>query len=376
MPRSILHPRAFRRGLFPLFILASLTAAILAAPLSSPARGHGVPILLSANAQHHLLTDHSSYESRFELVANTVLTTTLPGYAIENPDRGIPGGTLLELKVVRELLYWNQKVLPASGTLTFDNPEGNGFYDVSRMTGPQQGLPLNVYDPRVGWHTHGDYTLEPAWVPKGVYGLVLQVAAPGFTDTDPFLIAFNHGMPAADFLTGKATLEALALATMPGDFDRNRQLDLADINLLLGNVADQVYMTSYDLTGDGLVNQDDIREWTETLRRTWIGDANLDGQFNSTDFVQVFQAGAFEQPLAAGWAEGDWNGDRRFSTSDFVFAFQGGGYEQGTRAAAAVGIVVPEPSMPAMLFTAVFLLPLARRGGHLAARSASSVGQA
>ena len=322
---------------------AVLGCLLLAGSLAPLAHGHGVPIRLSANAERHLLTNFPSYESKFELVANTVLTTTLPGFGIETPDKGIAGGTPLELKVVRELLYWNQQVLPAPGTLTFDNPDGTDFYDVTQTTGPQQGLPLKVYDPRVGWHTHGDYTLEPASAPKGVYGLALQVAAPGFTDTDPFLIAFNHGLPASDFLAGREALEALVRKQLAGDFDRNGALDLADINLLLGDVADQLHTAAFDLTGDARVNQNDIREWTGVLRGTWIGDANLDGLFNSGDLVQVFQFGAYEQPTAAGWAEGDWNGDRRFNSSDFVFAFefayQDGGYEQDSR----TPVAVPEP---------------------------------
>ena len=58
------------------------------------------------------------------------------------------------------------------------------------------------------------------------------------------------------------------------------------------------------------------------------GDANFDGRFNSTDLVEVFQIGKYEDdtPGNAGWAEGDWNGDGDFTSSDLVMAFQDGGY--------------------------------------------------
>ena len=55
-----------------------------------------------------------------------------------------------------------------------------------------------------------------------------------------------------------------------------------------------------------------------------IGDANLDGVFDSSDLVLIFQNGHYEKHQAgiATWAEGDWNGDQRFTTSDLVLAFQ------------------------------------------------------
>ncbi|MDG2381140.1 MAG: hypothetical protein P8N76_05660 [Pirellulaceae bacterium] len=92
---------------------------------------------------------------------------------------------------------------------------------------------------------------------------------------------------------------------------------------------------------------------------TWIGDSNLDGEFNSTDFVVVFTAGEYEDELADNsiWATGDWNGDSEFNSSDFVAAFSDGGYERGAIAVAAV----PEPVSGAMLLSAlVCLLPLRR----------------
>ena len=60
------------------------------------------------------------------------------------------------------------------------------------------------------------------------------------------------------------------------------------------------------------------------------GDANLDGRFNSSDLVKVFQAGKYEDSIFqnASWEEGDWNGDGDFDSQDLVMAFQLGWYEQ------------------------------------------------
>jgi hypothetical protein len=89
-----------------------------------------------------------------------------------------------------------------------------------------------------------------------------------------------------------------------------------------------------------------------------VGDSNLDRLFNSSDLVQVFQAGRYETPTPddATWAQGDWNGDRDFDSSDLVMAFQSGQYETGVRlASSAAPNAAPEvqpqpfPSRPACL---------------------------
>lgn len=89
----------------------------------------------------------------------------------------------------------------------------------------------------------------------------------------------------------------------------------------------------------------------DTLK-TWIGDSNLDHVFNSSDLVDVFTAGQYEDGVAGNstWATGDWNGDGEFSSSDFVAAFSDGGYEQGPRAAVSA---VPEPSSLSLLLVGV-----------------------
>ena len=132
----------------------------------------------------------------------------------------------------------------------------------------------------------------------------------------------------------------------PGDFNGDGILDIEDLRMLSAAIADGSAELQYDVDHSGLSDLQDRRHWVTDLRKTWIGDANLDGQFNSTDFVEVFQAGKFETNNAAGWRHGDWDGDWRCSTSDFVMAFQDGGYEQGPRTALAA---VPEPGASMLL---------------------------
>ena len=71
---------------------------------------------------------------------------------------------------------------------------------------------------------------------------------------------------------------------------------------------------AFDLNGDGSTNEADRTVWIDELKKTWAGDANFDGEFNSGDFVVAFTAGKYESGEMAGWAEGDWNGDMMFDS--------------------------------------------------------------
>ena len=64
------------------------------------------------------------------------------------------------------------------------------------------------------------------------------------------------------------------------------------------------------------------------------GDANRDRQNDSSDLVQVFQAGKYETNRPALFSEGDWNGDGFFDSGDLVAAFRLGLYEQPAVASA------------------------------------------
>lgn len=147
-------------------------------------------------------------------------------------------------------------------------------------------------------------------------------------------------------------------ASLPGDYNSNGQLDASDIDALTAAVLAGDTATRYDLDNNGAVNAADRTMWVESLKKTYLGDANLDGQFNSTDLIFVFQRGKYEDTVEdnATWEDGDWDGDRDFNSSDFVIAFQGAGYESGPRAATST---VPEPTSSCIL-TALTLLGIVR----------------
>lgn len=87
------------------------------------------------------------------------------------------------------------------------------------------------------------------------------------------------------------------------------------------------FYAPYDKDGDRQVTRTDV----DLLLFELVipkGDSNLNGIFNSSDLLLVFQAGGYEDEVAgnARWETGDWNGDGEFNSSDLVFVFQSGMY--------------------------------------------------
>ena len=126
-------------------------------------------------------------------------------------------------------------------------------------------------------------------------------------------------------------------------------LDAADIDDLTKQSASSTHPPAYDLNRDALVDGDDVKVWIKDLFTSWMGDANLDGEFNSSDLVTVLSAGTYEADVDAVWSTGDFNGDGRANSSDLVAALADGGYEVGPRAAVAA---VPEPTALTMILWA------------------------
>lgn len=160
----------------------------------------------------------------------------------------------------------------------------------------------------------------------------------------------------ADLATYRDQIESRVLY---GDFDGDGELTVADIDLLtLGSLAD-VYQPIYDLNRDGSIDFADREIWVNDVKRTFFGDANFDGQFNSADLIQVFQSAEYEDDLDSNstWTTGDWNGDLEFTTSDFVVALQSGSYEMGPRESGQTPVaVIPEPGSFVLILCGAFAL--------------------
>lgn len=197
-------------------------------------------------------------------------------------------------------------------------------------------------------------TLMDEWTWIDLHALGSQVAQLEFEMSSTDIGDFGMNTPAL-FAVDNLTFEPTSIE---GDFNRDGRLDIHDLRLLTEGIRSEVHEALYDVTGDQRVTSDDLTEWVRDLRQTWLGDANLDGRFDSTDLVQVFQAGRYDQMLASDWTEGDWNGDLRFDSGDLVAAFQDGGFERGAKSAVVASI--PEPAT-GLAVSLIALIALGRR---------------
>ena len=163
------------------------------------------------------------------------------------------------------------------------------------------------------------------------------------------------------YVTGLSSLYRIPIniVSVPGDFNLNGERDVLDLDLL--TTAMMTNDTTFDLDDDGDADIDDRKFWIEQLANTFFGDADFDGDFDSSDFVMVFSAAKYETGQSTVWTDGDWNGDGVFTSGDFVTAFTGGGYEEGPREGGLR--VVPEPtsSIPTVIGLSLLLSFYARR---------------
>lgn len=154
------------------------------------------------------------------------------------------------------------------------------------------------------------------------------------------------GLPSDPLAVVRVQFKDLNAPMTVTDFNGNGSLDAGDLDILAHYARD--HNPAGDIDKDGDTDLDDRLAWIHTIRKSWVGDSNFDGEFNSADFVAVFADGKYETGQAATYSQGDWNGDGLFTSGDFVLAFSDGGYEKGPMLA----VSVPEPVDFMWLFTA------------------------
>ena len=158
--------------------------------------------------------------------------------------------------------------------------------------------------------------------------------------------------------SGGSPLDINIPGSLPGDYNSDGMVDAADADRQAVEMkAEMPDLGTFDENDDGKVDNADRIIWVKDHAATWVGDSNLDNEFNSGDLVAVFAAGKYETGEMAGWAEGDWDGDMTFSSGDLVAAFSDGGYEQGPPAMNAV----PEPSSLVLLGLGLMAIVTRRR---------------
>ncbi len=162
-------------------------------------------------------------------------------------------------------------------------------------------------------------------------------------------VEMHQHSPSSNDLSFDLRLDAVIQAI--GDFNRNGSLDVNDIDQLAQQIRAGGFVARFDMNLDQQIGIGDLQTWVANMKRTWLGDADLNGVFDEADLLAVFQAGEYEDAIAdnSTWSEGDWNADGDFTTTDLLRAFEDGGYRAGMRMEAAA---VPEPTHLALLLVA------------------------
>ncbi len=218
-------------------------------------------------------------------------------------------------------------------------------------------------DPVTGWQTIGSvrYSVATAeFTPQLRHEFEISRDGSPILATGVRLLVPGTGLGAGTAIDELEVYGIIGPVGEPCDLNGDGVCDVMDIDELTAVVVAGTDDPRYDVDRNGEVNQEDRRIWVEELMNTWFGDADLNGTFDSSDFVAVFQAGKYENPDAqdVSWGEGDWDGNQIFDSSDFVQAFQSGGYEVGPRGAVAA---VPEPASGLLLLGILPMLAGLRR---------------
>jgi hypothetical protein len=150
----------------------------------------------------------------------------------------------------------------------------------------------------------------------------------GFNDPDSEFSLFNR-----TFVDD--TFEKIKLQLV--DFDRSGAITGEDIDMMLAFYYDsQMAQTDqdkakFDFDGSGTIDEDDAIHLIDVVLMLYLGDANADGVYNSSDLVQVIASGTYEdeEENNSSWSQGDWNFDNDFTSSNLVDSQADGGYEIG-----------------------------------------------
>ncbi len=115
---------------------------------------------------------------------------------------------------------------------------------------------------------------------------------------------------------------SVVAAGISGDFNQDGTFGCADVDALVQAIVAGNNDGAFDLTGDGLVNTNDLNQWLAEAGAAnnpsggayLIGDANLDGSVDVSDF-NIWNGNKFSDTPQ--WCAGDFNADGSIDVSDF-----------------------------------------------------------
>lgn len=181
----------------------------------------------------------------------------------------------------RNLWYWNEStevVEPANAGYDLHLLSNTGQLTLAAddVAGPPPLVLANSMAGQQGFHNHNlllfalDNTTPP---PSGAYGFFARLTSTWYQPSDPFLVVINNGVDYGKMFTAALAINAAASSsTIPGDYDGNGHVELADYQLWRARFGIAVApFNSPDGNGNGVIDAGDYVVWRNS--RTTGGTA-------------------------------------------------------------------------------------------------------
>jgi hypothetical protein len=186
--------------------------------------------------------------------------------------------------------------------------------------------PLTVTFSLTGQAINGvDYQTVPTSVILGTLQASAEIEIVPIADGNPegnesviLTVTSNNA-----YVVGPTGTQVTITDSLAGDFNGDGALGLADIDLLVENIAvGPPNPATFDLTADGLVNADDVTQWRALAGALnlpsgnpyLLGDANLDGAVDGSDY-NIWNSFKFTNSPA--WSKADFNFDGSVDGQDY-----------------------------------------------------------
>jgi hypothetical protein len=156
-----------------------------------------------------------------------------------------------------------------------------------------------------------------------------------------------------------------ALPYLSGDLSDSGELDVADVDAIVGEIVAGTSNRAFDMNADGAVDPVDVTQWLSDAAEHngfdqdyLTGDSNLDGSVNATDLNNL--ALNWQQNVAL-WSGGDFTADGSVNAADLnALALN---WRNSVSMASPTAAAVPEPSAACLVAFASLGLLGFRRGG-------------
>jgi DNA-binding beta-propeller fold protein YncE len=263
----------------------------------------------------------------------------------------------IDLDLVHGKMYWADRGTDKIQRANLDGSQIETLHMATPSIAAPHGVAVDVERQQLYWVDNGLVTIERSGV-DGTDRTVLLDGTSGVLSRPWQIVLDLRTTP----------IGCAGMNDCPDEQQVAAGLSLIDgVTAALGTVSSD---PTLDYDRDGAVTLDDQYFLVHFVLNSQAGDTNLDGLFSTDDLVRVFQAGQYEDSVAANsrWATGDWSGDGEFTSHDLVLASQAGYSGAATRAAPAV----PEPAVGGWAILAALVVGSPRLGRSRRLRSRGS----